>query len=101
MIIVERAILVIVLLVAIVGVVGLVSRYDFGGGQALLTGGDVTGNVVTETAMPATTCATCAGYSPVCARINNNYKTYPNACAAQCDGAVVAADAPCLNLPKN
>ena len=98
----ERAILVIVLLVAIVGVVGLFTRYDFTGGQDALNGG-ITGNTVQAGASaPAITgCGACTGYAPVCALINHDYKTYPNACAATCAGASIAASMSCESLPTN
>jgi hypothetical protein len=95
----EKAILAIVLIVALVGVVGLFTRYDFTAGQDALAGGDVTGNVVRDT-QSVTDCSNCGGYAPVCARINNKYRTYPNACAARCSGAAVSADVPCENLPS-
>jgi hypothetical protein len=95
----EKAILAIVLIVALVGVVGLFTRYDFTAGQDALAGGDVSGNVVRGT-QGAATCGNCGGYAPVCARINNLYRTYPNACAARCSGAAVAADVPCESLPS-
>jgi hypothetical protein len=90
----ERAILVIVLMVAVVGVVGLFSSYNFMAGQDALSSGGLTGNSIAS----AQQCANCAGSAPVCARLNNRYLTYPNACAAVCAGAEVAVQKACEQI---
>ncbi len=90
----ERAILVIVLLVAMVGVVGLFASYDFGPSDTLDAG--ITGHVVASGGH--VDCGSCAGYAPVCAKLNNRYITYENACEATCSGARVVRTFPCEQI---
>ncbi len=101
----ERAILGIVLIVALVGVIGLFSRYDFASSQdALATVASPTGNVVAGPAAAsaaATDCSSCAGFAPVCAKVDNIYMTFPNACEAQCAGGTVATHYSCAQIPRN
>ncbi len=99
----ERAILVIVLIVALVGVVGLFSTYNFGPADAIpATGyasGSLTGNAVTSgNAAPNYDCSACAGYAPVCAKLNNRYITFKNACEAGCSGARVVRAFACERI---
>lgn len=96
----ERAILVIVAIVAIVGAVGIFTSYDFMAGEDVFGDGGMTGNVVAETGN-AQDCSSCSGYAPVCAKVNQRYITFANACDARCSGAEVAADFPCENIPTN
>lgn len=97
---VERAILVIVLIVALVGVVGLFTNYNFSATDAL-EGGDVTGNVVADHSKANYDCNACAGYAPVCAKLNNWYITYNNPCEATCANAEIAIEKPCNAVRKN
>ncbi len=90
----ERALLVIVLIVTLVGIVSLFSRYPIAEGSDALASG-LTGNVV------AGDCSSCAGYAPVCARLNHWLLTFPNECEARCQGAVVVADRSCQQLPTS
>ncbi len=98
----ERTILVILLIVGIVGVVGVFSAYDFGSADAIAHNG-VTGNVVANnglrTVVEPYDCASCTGYSPVCARLNHWYTTYPNACAATCAGGTIVRQYACEKIP--
>lgn len=87
----ERAILVIVLVVALVGVVGLFSNADFS--SDALTKGGITGNVVAGTSNYD--CSACAGYAPVCGKLNHRYNTYENACEAACSGARIVREYSC------
>jgi|GEM_PF-1798317 len=102
----ERAILVIVLIVALVGVVGLFSTYNFGPTDAIpatsyasngVTGNVVAGSTATE-AVPAYDCNSCAGYAPVCAKLNNRYITFANACEASCSGARLVREFACERI---
>ncbi len=99
----ERAILGIVLIVALVGVIGLFSRYDFASSQDALASVSPTGNVVASQSSATATqsCDSCAGFSPVCAKMDNIYMTFPNACEARCAGGVVAAQYSCAQIPRN
>jgi len=98
----ERAILVIVLLVAVVGVVGLFSTHDFGPTNTLNAG--LTGNVVAQGnsvqggTLGVLDCASCSGYAPVCAKMNNRYITFNNRCEAVCDGARIVRTFPCEQI---
>lgn len=89
----DRMILIIVVIVALVGVVGLFSNYNFGSTDAL-THGSLTGNAVAGTG----DCTACAGFSPVCARLNHRLLTFENACSARCAGATIVRDSPCERI---
>jgi hypothetical protein len=85
----ERSLLLIAAIIFVVGAVGFLTVAD----QISLTG-----NVVKEQT-PAY-CNSCAG-TPVCAGVSGKAITFPNACEAACQGAVVLAEYPCDQIPAN
>ncbi len=90
----ERTILVIVLIVALVGVVGLFSSYDFTSPADALP---ATGMAITELSH-GQACGQCAGYAPVCVRVNNRYATFANACEAECAGGRIVRQFACERI---
>jgi hypothetical protein len=82
----ERSLLLIVGIVFLVGAIGFMS----------ISSNGITGNAVYE---QQPSCDACTG-TPVCAAKLGRVTNYPNACAAECEGAKVVYDNACERIPR-